>query len=156
SVADGRPLPRLDLGAARELDIGLRPLHVRVAPDGKTLTVLAWPRLPEYRYRKYSFSFWDLGTGRLCRWGGDPGNAYRGALAARSPDGRFAARDGALFDTRTGARRELSGDVGRWANGVHLFAPDGRLLAADREQGVHVWEVATGRTLTDLPGATVR
>jgi WD40 repeat protein len=154
SLADGRPRKGFALPEARGLDIGLRALHIRIEPDGQTLAIAAWPRSPEYSLLKYSFSFWDLETGRLQRWGGDPGKAYQGEYSSLSPDGRLAAGHGKLYETRTGARRLRLPVVGQTeAGGVHVFSPDGRLLAAEAG-GVRVWELATGRALIDFPGAT--
>jgi WD40 repeat protein len=150
SVADGRPLPSFALDDARQLDIRLRALHVRVSPDGKTLIASAWPQCPEYRFSRFSFSFWDLPGGLLRTWGGDPGRDYRGDFAELSADGRFAARDGSIFDTRTGKHRLLLNGAGV----RHVFSADGRLLAAMvNGVGVRVCELATGRRLLDLPEA---
>lgn len=156
SVADGKARESLALDAARRLDIGLRPLHVRVTPDGKTLVVAAWPRSPEYSYLRYSFSFWDAQTGRLRSWGGDSSRDYRGAFVALSPDGRFVDNAGAFLSTRTGRRRSLE----KGGEGRHIFAPDSRLLAeergAEQTRSVCVYELATGRPILELPQAQIR
>jgi RNA polymerase sigma factor (sigma-70 family) len=154
SVADGRLRKTYDLAAAKDLDIRLRVLHVRVAPDGKKLVAGAWPRCPEYRYSRYSFSFWDMPTGRLECWGGDPGPDFRGDFATLSPDGWLAARDGKLVDTQTGAAVRL--EEPEEASTGFVFSPDSRWLAANEGKGVRVLEVATGRRLIDLPQATTR
>jgi WD40 repeat protein len=154
SVAEGQPPKASALREARDLDIGLRALRLRVEPDGKTLAVAATPRSEEYRFRKYSFSFWDLETGRLRCWGGAPGERYQGDYSYLSPDGRIAAGRGELFDTRTGAHHLHLPTEGQEAGvGAHVFSPDGRLLAAE-DRGVRVWEMVTGRTLVDFPEAT--
>jgi WD40 repeat protein len=143
SLVDGEPLGGPVLEAARRLDIGLRPVHARVAAHGTTLVLSAWPRSPEYSNLKYSFSFWDLRTGRLVRWGNDPGREYNGEYASVSPDGRLAAVYDYLISTAAGEVRPLGGKAG----GINLFSPDGRLMAAHG----NVWEVASRRRLLDLP-----
>jgi WD40 repeat protein len=146
---DGRPKQTCELREAQRLGIGLTPRDVRVSPDGSTLILLGWPRSPEYRLYRYSFSFWDLATGRLLRWGGDPGRHYRGENARLSPGGRFAAIGHSLFDTRTGERRDLpAGPIGM--AGAHVFSPDERLVAATISDGLRIWESATVRTLVDM------
>jgi WD40 repeat protein len=154
SLADGRTLPPYELRAAQQTDVrlGLRAMHVRVAPDGETLTMACRPRSPDYRYSRYSFSFWDAETGRLRRWGGDPGKEYRDKDAVLSPDGRFAVSDGQRIDTRTGERRRMqpTHDGAEAIGGVIVFSPDGRLLAALGKRG-HLWEVVSGQPILDLP-----
>ncbi|MBO0700276.1 MAG: hypothetical protein J2P46_17890, partial [Zavarzinella sp.] len=130
---------------AQQLDIGLRARDVRVGPDG-TLALLAWPRGAEYAYRRYSFSFWDLTTGRLVRWGGDPGREYSGDSARLSVDGRLAANTEAVFDTITGKGYSVPTSPGPVA--TRVLSSDGRLVAA---AGMRVLELATGRALIDLP-----
>jgi len=145
-VADGRQGKGFELSQAKKLDLELRALHVRVVPNGNQLAVLAWPRFPEKR-TKYSFSFWNLGTARHERWGGDPGPGFFGAKAMLSPDGRLAAGSGTLWDTMTGERRVLKGPESVATE--PLFSPDGRFVLA----GGRVWETATARPLLHLPEA---
>jgi WD40 repeat protein len=149
----GRPPPSYLLRGSAELDRRAQSLDARVLPDGK-LAVAFWPQLAEYRLRRYSFSFWDLETGGLRHWGGDPGREYRGDRAALSPGGRRVAVSGEVFDTRTGACRPRLKTPGRGeVGGPHVFAPDGRLLAgvASRTEA-GVWEAATSRLLAAIPG----
>jgi WD40 repeat protein len=149
-TADG-PKTAADLRDAQKLNVGLRPREAHVLPDG-TLALLAWPKSPEYQLHRFSFSFWDTATGRLIRWGGDPGNDYRGDYVRLSPDARLSASSEAAFDTRTGAKRGLPGSP-FGLGGTPVFSPDGRLLAtATRE--TRIWEVASGRVLIDLPGGS--
>lgn len=154
SLATGQALPNFALRAAQKADVhlGLHAMHVRVAPDDETLTLAAWPRLPEYRYNRYSFSFWDAKTGKLRRWGDNPGKEYRGSNIVLSPDGRFAVADGQLFDTRTGERRRMrpTRDGAEAIGGVIVFSPGGRLLAVPGKKG-YVWEVASGQPVMELP-----
>src|SRR5260370_29895949 len=121
SVADGRQGKGFELSQAKKLDLELRALHVRVVPNGNQLAVLALPRFPGKR-TKYSFSFWNLGTARHERWGGDPGPGFFGAKAMLSPDGRLAAGSGTLWATMTGDRRVLKGPE-KLANDT-LSSPD--------------------------------
>jgi WD40 repeat protein len=147
-VAGDGPKTSVDLREAQRLNIGLQPREAHVLPDG-TLALLAWPRSPEYQFHRFSFSFWDLETGRLVRWGGDPGEDYRGDYVRLAPDGRTVASPDATFDTRTGARRGLAGSP-FGLGGTPLFSPDGRLVAA-ASRDTRVWELASGRVLADLP-----
>ena len=154
SISDGHLLNHYRLDEAQKLNIRLQPRDVCVTPDCKTLVVSAWPVCPEYSFYKYSFSFWDLKNGQLKRWGGDPGPKayYRGDDALLSPDGRLVAYCGQLFDTRTGkVLLALPGEGQVNGHGIHVFSPDGRLLAAGWGNGVRVWELATMRPLIDLP-----
>jgi WD40 repeat protein len=156
SVREGRQLPGSELTESRRADVrpGLWGLRVRVTPEGQALALAAWPRNPESRYRPYSFSFWDAETGRLLRWGGDPGKDYQGSHVVLSPDGRLVAAGGWLYDTRTGARRQMQpGRSGPPAvGGIVVFSPDGRLLGAIGKTG-HVWEAAGGPPVLDVPQA---
>lgn len=147
--ADGGAKSTVDLRDAQKLGIGLRARDAHVLPGG-TLAVLAWPRSPEYRLNRFSFSFWDLGTGKLLRWGGDPGNEFHGDSCRLSPDGRLAAGPEATFDVRTGAKQGVPASP-FGVGGMPVFSPDGRLLAAASARDSRVWELATGRVVTDLP-----
>ncbi|HEX3151015.1 MAG TPA: hypothetical protein VHR66_23245 [Gemmataceae bacterium] len=133
----------------QKIETELRPRDVHTFPDG-TLALLAWPDSPEFRFHRFSFSFWDLSTGQLVRWGGDPGNDYRGEYTRMSPDGRYAASPDATYDTRTGVKHILpSNPFGQ--GGVPLFSPDSRFVAA-AARGTRVWELATGRAVAEVPG----
>jgi WD40 repeat protein len=175
SVADGKLLSGRELREATSLDIGLRAYQVRVLADGKTLAVSAWPRAAEYQFYKYSFSFWDLETGRLLRWGGAPDHRlyYNGANAGLSPDARLASVEGKLFDTATGRLwLELRMGAKEFAGKGAVFSANGQLLAADlaetvdvepfvttarSKEVIRVWETATGQPVVELQGvATYR
>lgn len=148
SLSADSPRRTIELRDAQKLEIGLRARDASIGIDG-SLSMLGWPRSADYRLLRFSFSKWDLGTGKLIRWGEDPGRNYRGEEARLSPDGSWAAiRDG-LFDTKNGSRRAMpASPIG--AGGTPVFSPDGRLIASSGG-GVRVWELATGRAVSDLP-----
>lgn len=148
SLSAESPRRTVELRDAQKLEIGLRARDASIGMDG-SLTMIGWPRSADYRLSRFSFSKWDLGTGKLIRWGEDPGREYRGEEARLSPDGFWAAvRDG-LFDTKHGSRRAMpASPIG--AGGTPVFSPDGRLIASSGG-GVRVWELATGRAVCDLP-----
>ncbi len=148
SVLADSPRRTIELRDAQKLEIGLRAKDACIGVDG-SLTMLGWPRLADYRYYRFSFSKWDFGTGKLIRWGEDPGQDYRGEEARLSPDGSWAAMRDGLFDIRSGLRRAMpASPIG--AGGAPVFSPDGRLIASSGG-GVRVWELATGRAACDLP-----
>lgn len=151
SLTSDRPKATVELREARKLDVALQPRQVHVLPDG-TLALLAWPRNPEYRLNRFSFSFWELATGRLVEWGADPGEDFRGDAVQLSPDGRLASSADATHDTATGARRPVPASPFGFGR-VPVFSPDGRLLAAT-SRNTSVWELATGRVINDLPVGT--
>jgi WD40 repeat protein len=151
SAADGKPRSGFLLKEAKDLNIRLRAVDARIAPDGKTLAVATWPGSPEYRYRRYSFSFWDLEAGLFQSWGGDAAREFNGEYAALSPDARWSAQQAVLYDTRTG-QRVLNLPGGGHSPGVSdVVSSDGRFLAA-LPKTLRVWELATGRVLLDVPG----
>lgn len=148
SIGDDGTREKIALRDAQELDIGLRAADVHVLTDG-TLAVHVRPRGNLYEHLRYSFSFWDFKTGKLRRWGGDPGRDYRGDYARLSPDGMLVASGDGLYDTRTGLKRSLpASPIG--VGGTPSFSPDGRLVAAN-SNNIRVWEAASGRVLIDLP-----
>jgi WD40 repeat protein len=139
----------VNLRDAQQLSVGLRARDAHVLPDG-TLAIVGWPRGAEFHLLRFSFSFWDLRTGRLIRWGGDPGKEFRADYCRLSPDGGLVAAPEATYDTRTGAQRGMPPSP--FANGGHpLFAPDGRVLATATARDTRIWELATGRVIADLP-----
>jgi WD40 repeat protein len=156
-TAEG-PRKLSELLEAQNLKIGLRATDIQVLADG-TLAMMAWPLSPVPELYKYSFSFWDLTTGRLVRWGGDPArdpaSRYRGEWSRLAPGARLAGSAQDLYDTRTGAMHKLTAATA--AGGVPpLFSPDGRLVAGYSSDTVtRVWEAATGRVFADLPGGLV-
>jgi WD40 repeat protein len=150
-----RPGKSLFLKEAKDLDIRWHNLEVRFAADGQTLVIAAWPRAADYSLSKFSFSFWNTQTGSLVKWGGDPGREYRGDRATLAPDGRIAAAEGMLYDTRSSALKlplRLYESTGKYDRS--FFSPNGRFLAKEKNKGLRIWEVATGRPVLDLPEAS--
>ena len=138
----------IELQAAKKLEIGLQPREAHVIPNG-ALALLCWPKAPELRLHRYSFSYWDVSTGELIRWGGDPGNDYRSDYMRMSPDGRYVAGPEAAYETRKGNKLIVpSNPFG--TGGAPIFSPDGRFLAA-ASRDTRVTELATGRSVVDLP-----
>ena len=142
------PPTSVQLRDARELDIDLKAREIRIAPDD-SLAMLAWPRLAECAFNQYSFSFWNPWTGRLVRWGGEPGPEYRGDSTRLSPDCNLAGAADAVFSMCTGKRQTIpQSPIG--APRVAAISSDGKLVAACGV-AARVSEVATGRSLVDLP-----
>jgi hypothetical protein len=152
NVGRADPDVRVEPGETRKLNADLRARDVQLLPDG-TLALLAWPQSSAYQRNRFTFSLWELATGKLVRWGGDPGSDCLGDSVRLSPDGRFAAGAEATFDTRTGAKQNVpSSPFG--LGGMPLFSPDSRLLAA-ASRDTRFWELATGRVIVDLPIASI-
>ncbi|HKB04090.1 MAG TPA: WD40 repeat domain-containing protein [Gemmataceae bacterium] len=144
----GGPWVTVDLGAAQQLNAGLRARDARVLPNG-TLALLARAGSSDPGLSRFRFSFWDPLSGRLDHWGGDPGPEARETAARLAPDGRSAVGADAAYDTATGARLGVPHSP-FGIDGIPVFTPDGRLMAAS-SRGLRVWEVATGGALADLP-----
>lgn len=151
-VGTGGPPTKIQLRDAQALGAGLTPRDARILPDG-TLALLAWSDRPGAGPHWYSFSFWDPLTGRLDRWGGDPGPEYAGKATRLGPDGRMAVGRDVAYDTGTGTHQGFaSSPFG--IDGTPVFSPDGRLLAAS-SRGLRVWEAPSGRVLAEVPAGSV-
>ncbi len=165
---------RLRLRLPRGPGDPLIPAAVALAPDGGVLAVAVHPGegirvTPSYR----SVQLWDTTTGRLLR-----SLSPRPVCAMTfSPDGRtLAGSEGEpyldmprLWDVATGAevaafsgpaRERQRKERSRWTPSERLwraqlvFAPDGKTLASATEAaGLCLWDVATGRQLSPLPGS---
>ncbi len=150
-----RPEKSLLLKEAQELNVRWQTFDVRFGVNAQTLIVSAWARAPDNSLNKFSFSFWNTQTGSLAQWGADLGRDYRGTRATLSPDGRMAASEGMLYDTRSSAFKlplRLYEPTDKYDR--PLFSPNGRFLARERNKGLRIWEVATGRPVLDLPEAS--
>ena len=143
SLPKARSEKSFNLLEAKNLDIRFHPLGIRFDQSGQMLAVSLWPPFsPDYSLTKFSFSFWDFQTGRLTRWGSDPGKEYRGDRGRLSPDGRFAMAEGVIYDTRTPGFKlplALYESTGKYDR--PLFSPNGRFLAKEKKKGMRVWEV---------------
>src|SRR5262245_13822448 len=137
-----------DWVAGREL----RPSPIRapcdggiaLAPDGKTLAVAS----------RQGLKVLDLATGGEVFSG--PGQAAFRAPAF-SPDGKLLAAVGGglglpwVFDLATGKSRQHAWPLDSQLRAL-AFSPDGKALVFDHDDGIDVWDLATGkdRPLTDV------
>jgi WD40 repeat protein len=123
------------------------------APDGKTLATGSFDG---------TVKLWDCGTARERKTFRLPQGSVN--AVAFSPDGKtLAAGTGAfrvpgevvLWDVGSGAvQRILRGHPGQ-VSGL-AFAPDGKILATSgSDKTVRVWDLASGKVLTILPGSGV-
>jgi WD40 repeat protein/class 3 adenylate cyclase/tRNA A-37 threonylcarbamoyl transferase component Bud32/energy-coupling factor transporter ATP-binding protein EcfA2 len=118
--------------------------HVIFAPGGTLLTSA----------QQGTTLIWDARTGRVLRrfsLGGLPAIAPDGhtvALAQNSPDAGDQSSAVTLLDLRTGRRRTLLATLpDHWIRSL-AFTPDGTQLAGAATDGLHVWQVASGK-ITD-------
>ena len=122
-------------------------MHVVFTPDGKT--VVSSTQGIDHHIR-----FWDALTGKE-RMKIDAGPQNKIGLAI-SPDGKWlyhSTFEGPIrvYDTVTGKELRTIGQAGSGAR--HLTpSPDGRLLGAVTNDGIHVWEAATGTELYRFGG----
>jgi WD40 repeat protein len=124
-------------------------MHVAFAPDGKTV-------LSSTMGVDHAVRLWDAATGKE-RLKIDSGPANNSGVAV-SPDGKwlyYTTLQGPIHvcDAATGKELRTIGKPGYGA-GRLMPSPDGQLLAAVENDGVHVWEAATGTERFVLGGAT--
>jgi RNA polymerase sigma factor (sigma-70 family) len=125
-------------------EIAARPRGARsvaFSPDGRTLAT--------GDDGQEGVRLWDVASGRLLRTVGRPAT-WDVSQARFSPDGRFLAATSlrqkavVLWDVKTG--KEVRRMAGPPFVAVHpVFSADGRRLAAFGADGLHLWEVATGK-----------
>jgi WD domain, G-beta repeat len=110
----------------------------------------------------HALATWDVRTGKLV--GVHSVDLAGGRGMALSPDGRWLLHRGTLLDTATGAVVvKLEKDDPDASGGPYAFSPDGTLLVGvcnkrvEKEgaiflhhDGARVWEVATGRVVTQV------
>jgi WD40 repeat protein len=124
------------------------PDEFTFTPDGKTLLVSA-PALGQVLYRH------DTATGQRLVSPVEPGAPFQALVFAPNERALYSfGEDGVLrtWEAATGKEvRQMA--VGA---GTGLFSPDGRLLAAHKEKGTHLYEAATGRELRQLAGGPPR
>jgi len=133
----------------------IRFYSIAVSPDGRSLLTACRDTMDNSDY----LGLWDLASGReMLRMGGCNVNTSCGAVAF-SPDGRYLLAEGPcgmlrLFDLEQAREVKLYGERDSdLVNGL-TFSPDGKyiLAARFRDKVVDVWEVASGKRISQFSG----
>jgi WD40 repeat protein len=127
-----------------------RVSHLAFDPQGRRLaTVGADGRL----------SLWDAATGRKL-WSAELGGEARN-LVAFSSDGRLVAADASvrrstldakvtIFDAQSGEKRRTLSGLAGGVDGL-TFSPDNACIVTADQEGLRVWDAASGQELLTLP-----
>jgi len=116
-------------------------VDVEFTPDGATLVL---------GFHDYTFKLWDVASGKEVRTFGEQyySNVVNFVL---SPDGKLLASSSSngvfdIWDVSTGERlRTISGHDEVTSYGAKaVFSPDGKMLLSIAEDGVKLWDVASG------------
>jgi WD40 repeat protein len=113
------------------------------APDGKTLATAGW----------HGIRYWDVATGReRSRSDGEGSNTEKIAFSGDAQNLVTLQRySGAfhLWDVTSGKRKPQPAGHTSWPYGT-TFSSDGTRLASSGDNSVHVWDLATGKSLFNI------
>jgi WD40 repeat protein len=105
---------------------------------------------------------WDVAAGKLRSRLQLSNGAYEATAQVLSPDGSLLATQGfdefiKIYDTATGAQKlSIAKPSGSWPGDTMLhFSPDGHLLAGNTQEHVRIWEIPSGRLVTEFDGSAV-
>jgi WD40 repeat protein len=109
------------------------------------------------------FEAWDVSTGKLRSKLHLSNSTYEQPTSqVLSPDGSLLATQGfdefiKIYDTTTGAQKlSITKSASQWPGDTTLrFSPDGHLLAGNTQQHVQIWEIPSGRLVTEFDGSAV-
>jgi WD40 repeat protein len=163
-VAHGSEDPVLtvwDVGTGKRLREIRAENLAALSPDGKSLAVLT--RDPEQKTAR--LSFWDVASGKRGRTVTVPTGT--GSALHFLPDGRRLLAFGPtgqslnLIDAATGKRLQrfpVRENNGEDFGDVPDFAvsPDGKRVCVATQEGVTLWEIATGKQVAALPTVPAR
>jgi WD40 repeat protein len=156
-LATGREIRRIALG---DSGVDGQNLALALSPDGRLVATLGTRvraalgngPLPLQKGRddgvEFELALRDAASGRVIRRFTEPDSPPAFAF---SPDGRALATGGSprtlrLWDLASGRPIREFGNAEeiRWIS----FAPDGRMIYTDADQGLDLWDVASGRRRT--------